>query len=212
MRWLIVALPLALLLAPTAQAATEGTIETWVEPEHMTIDPRKHIQRDGQEPERQFFDVHVEGSIQCQPLTGAPVMVFVEASGSGRLSEGSENITYFDYSPRNFTLQWESQGGGEYTVEGVQRIEVVSNGLPPGNGLNATITWNSAQAEFRGTTRCDPDGYGWVSDSQEHVVFIPGTGAITSTSDTGTAGAEPSPLGWPLALVAVAFAALLRRK
>lgn len=192
------------LAFPFAHAQTEATITTTVTPAEyflpMTVHP----------DEIPPASLRVEGEIQCQPLTEAPMMLSLVYAGStiqGQYADG-ETVTFLKVDLGDLNLTWNHAGNNRYTIDQTFEVPLLRDGIPP-QDVYGSNRWDSSQLEQQGTTRCDPQGYFWNVDDQFFNVTVEGFGEFPDDSGSGFAKEAPFPVSLALAaLVALAFAKL----
>ncbi|MGB1696945.1 MAG: hypothetical protein ACPHK8_00935 [Thermoplasmatota archaeon] len=192
------------LAFPLAHAQTEATITTTVTPADyylpMTVHP----------DEIQPASLRVQGEIQCQPLTDAPMglsLVYAGSTIEGQYSDG-EKVIFLKVGLGDLNLTWNHAGNNRYTIDQTFEVPLHRDGIPP-QDVYSSNRWDSAQLEQQGTPRCDPQGYFWNVDDHFFNVTVEGFGEIEDNSSSGFTKEAPFPVSLALAaLVALAFAKL----
>lgn len=194
------AILLVALLLPVASAETIVELESWVDPAELFI-PTSTLPKDVP-----GATLHVSGEIQCQPLTEAPVDLYLNYVGvtiNGTI--GEEQVTYLDTDMRDIRITWTAAGNNRFVIDEQIPLKFFREAIPP-QDVRGSYSWDSVQAENSGTSNCDPQGYGWTVDATPINVTAEGFGHIEDDGFEFPEQEAPAPFSLVLlALVGLAF-------
>lgn len=220
----LLSLLLLLALAGSAEAVTLSG-STWADPEELTVaydnfarnadgsyerNPDGSLQR-----EPQTFTVHWDLELQCDIPTSSPGAA-LEVSPNGisfpGITEGGEQRRILDFEPRNFTVEWEREGGvGPWTTAGQQTITIVNEqAWGQENDMVHDYHW-FANVEIQNRD-CYGDGFEGGLEFRNQTIILPGVGGGEpfQEDDGPSTRGVPAP-AVPAALALIGLVALKKR-